>query len=162
MALANQVLLSLGSNLGNKIEQLHQAIRYLHNETGNVTNVSSAYKTAPWGKASTNSYMNQAVILETTLTPSKLLQSIQEIENRLGRIRTEKWGDRTLDIDIVFYDQSTISVPELSIPHSELANRRFVLLPANEIAPNWKHPIWGKTISELLNECSDTTAVNKY
>lgn len=156
-----EVLLILGTNLGDKKENLQTALRYLMEKAGKVHSVSSIYETAPWGKHSEHTYYNQALALETTLSPLHLLELIQHIEMQLGRVRQEKWGDRTLDIDILYYDDLILDEDRLKIPHPELPNRKFVLVPLSEIAPFYPHPILHKSVMELLQQTNDTGEVKK-
>ncbi|MBL7713725.1 MAG: 2-amino-4-hydroxy-6-hydroxymethyldihydropteridine diphosphokinase, partial [Chitinophagaceae bacterium] len=117
--------LLLGSNQGDRQAILQQALVLLEGPAGHIVQRSGIYETAAWGNTDQPSFLNQAVQLQTRLAPEALLSATQAIEHRLGRLRIEKWGQRTLDIDILFYDDLQMDTPQLRIPHPELGNRRF-------------------------------------
>lgn len=147
------VYLSLGSNLGHRRQNLDAAVRALKQRCGRVLQCSSYIETSPWGYASTNTYLNAAVHLETELTPRQLLEETQQIERDLGR--TEKtteqhYTDRPIDIDILLYGNHIVHEPDLQIPHPQLDKRFFVLEPLAEIAPDLMHPVLHQTIKQLL------------
>lgn len=148
--MSGRVYLGLGSNLGDKAENLAQAIRLLANHDKiKVTRKSSLYITAPWGKTDQDEFLNQVVEIDTKLTPLELLHVLQQIEIKLGRLRNEKWGPRVIDLDILLFGEETIALPELVIPHPHLYARLFVLIPLQEIAPQLLFPD-GKGIGEVL------------
>lgn len=153
--------LLLGSNLGNRELQLYEAKTLISNHCGSVINQSSLYETAAWGLTNQPNFYNQAIVLKTNLIPEVLMQTLLNIEDTMGRIRTIKYGSRNVDIDIQLIDDITKNSPLLTLPHPFLSERRFALLSLSEVAPNLKHPILQKTILELLNECSDTLDVKK-
>ena len=155
------IFLSLGSNQGDRQKNLRETIVQIAEVAGKIVKASPVYRTAAWGKTDQPDFLNQVIAIETSLTPEELLEKILAIEHRLGRIRTEKWAMRTIDIDILLFGNVIINSAALSLPHPELANRRFVLEPLNEIAPEYIHPILKKKISELLAECPDQLAVTK-
>ena len=145
-------LLSFGSNLGNRYETLNGAWQTL-GQTDNIETVrlSPFYETEPvGGPAEQPKYINAAGIIRTALPPMKLLEVLQKIETNFGRIRSERWGARTLDIDILLYEDRIVELSRLTIPHVEMLHRQFVLEPAKDIAGDWIHPFTGKTIEEHL------------
>ncbi len=153
-------LLLLGSNLGNRELNLQSSINNIQQqETCKIISISSVYETEPWGIPSNNNYLNQAAVIETSLNPFNLLTLLQEIEMESGRTRSVKWEDRIIDIDILLYNSFVLDSLGLKIPHPELPNRRFALLPACEIAPEWEHPLYHQSIKSLLEVCCDETKV---
>jgi 2-amino-4-hydroxy-6-hydroxymethyldihydropteridine diphosphokinase len=161
MQYMNKVFLLIGGNMGDRLQNLHQAIALLAATCGPVTQQSAVYETAAWGKTDQASFLNQALLLNTLLTPQELITTILSVEEQLGRRRMEKNGPRVIDIDIIFYNDLVMHEPHLTIPHPQLQNRRFVLIPLIEIAPDFVHPVLRKTLTELLSECRDDLAVNK-
>ena len=144
------VFLLLGSNLGRRELSLQKAIAYIGQEVGSVVKQSSVYETQAWGKTDQPDYLNQVIIVKTNLTPREVLKSILQIELNMGRERKEKWGERIIDIDILFYEDMIVNEADLVIPHPELQNRRFTLAPLAQIAPDWVHPVLNKTMFTLL------------
>ncbi len=155
------VFLLLGSNIGDRLGFLGDAYRKLDNEVGPVLKSSAFYQTAAWGKTDQPDFINQVLKLETKLTPRQVLDTILAIEIQLGRERAEKWGSRTIDIDILFYDQDVIDEPDLKIPHPNLHERAFTLVPLIEIEPNCFHPVLQKPVMELLTKLNDRLFVQK-
>lgn len=158
----HDVYLSIGSNLGNSAESLVAAIRQLREHTQiKVMHVSQFYKTEPLSLKQQNQpwYLNACVHIESSLSPIKLLRFTQDIENSFGRIRLEKWGPRTLDIDLLFYDDLIQKSSDLTLPHPELDKRRFVLEPLAEIAATKIHPIRGLSVQDLLKKSKDSKKV---
>ena len=145
--------IALGSNMGDKESYLNFAVSEL-DKAGScrVLSVSNFIITAPYGYTEQDEFLNGCMKLETLLTPHELLSLLHEIENKAGRIRDIRWGPRTLDLDIIFYDSNIISDDTLRIPHPQAHKRNFVLDPLNEIAPNFLHPVFNRTVSELLDE----------
>lgn len=144
------VYLLLGSNLGNRKEILEKAIELLSEKIGVIISQSKDYETKPWGVTDQPDFLNLAVSIHTNLKPLEILEQTQSIENQLGRVRKEKWGARLIDVDIMFYGDEIIEEPNLKIPHPLMQERDFALIPLVEIAPNFVHPVLGKTVSELL------------
>lgn len=155
------VFLLLGSNLGDKIGQLTEARQQISRLIGPIVTASSIYKTAAWGEENQDDFLNQVVWVNTKSQPYEVLNSTQHIEKQAGRIRQEKWGARTVDIDILFWDDKIVGNPDLKIPHPGIPDRRFTLVPLAEIAPLLVHPILQKTIEKLLEDCTDNLPVER-
>ncbi len=147
--------------MGKREQYLQRARELITESCGELKAISSIYETAAWGKTDQPMFLNQVVEIITVLSPKELLQKILNIERQLGRARHEKFGPRTIDIDILFYNEERHNSPSLTIPHPALQYRRFALTPMNEIAPGFVHPVLKKTIAELLEECPDDLPVNK-
>ncbi len=158
----NDVYLLTGGNVGDRLNNLQQAYKLIEKQVGQLLKKSSVYETAAWGLRNQNSFLNQVLLAATSLPAEKLLQTLLHIEQELGRKRLEKMGPRTIDIDILFYNNEIISSPRLTVPHPQIANRRFVLIPLNEIASGFVHPVLKKTINQLLEMCPDELGVKKY
>lgn len=137
----NNVFISLGSNIGNRLEHLKDAIQAIHtHEHMNVSLVSSIYETEPVGFSEQSNFLNLVVQIETDLDPQALLKQTQSIESRLGRVRKIRWGPRTIDLDILLYNNDNIEAENLIIPHLRMSERGFVLVPLLEIAPEITSP----------------------
>jgi len=145
-----RVYLSLGTNVGDREQMLQQAVSLLEGPDLHLLRASSVYETEPIDRLSQPWFLNLVVEAETDLFPRLLLARIQRIEKQLGRKRTIRAGPRTIDIDILFYGESVVRTPELVIPHPRLSERRFVLEPLAELAPELRHPLARRTIAELL------------
>ena len=154
-------ILLLGTNLGDRWDNLELCKARIAAEIGEIIVKSSVYKTAAWGKTDQPDFLNQVVIVDCSLAPAKLLKAINRIEKALGRVRTQKWGERIIDIDILYYDDRRINLPELTIPHPEIKNRLFTLIPLVQVCPNFRDPDLAVTVSELLAECKDKSEVTK-
>lgn len=150
----------LGSNINDPKLQLDEAIKRI-SKLGEVISKSSIYVTAAWGKTDQNDFFNQAIILTTKFQANELMEQLLQVEQSMGRIREQKWAERSIDIDIILIDNKIINSDNLNVPHPYMHQRRFVLEPCNEIAKEWTHPIFMKTISDLLLECQDTLRVQK-
>jgi 2-amino-4-hydroxy-6-hydroxymethyldihydropteridine diphosphokinase len=158
----NSSFLLLGSNLGDRIQYLEEAIRMVKEMGSSIVAGSSVYETEPWGFVSGDYFLNMVVELRTGMSPEGILSMINIIEERLGRTRSfEKYQSRTIDLDILFYNDMIIAKPGLIIPHPLIPERRFVLVPMNEIAPGYNHPVLNKSVSLLLEECKDQSEVKK-
>jgi 2-amino-4-hydroxy-6-hydroxymethyldihydropteridine diphosphokinase len=157
-----EVVLGIGGNKGDRAAYLKTAIEALCKQV-TLVGCSQIYETAVWGGMATNgNFLNQVVCIQTDLDPNSLLKLIQGIELDLGRTREQHWGDRTIDIDILFFGSEIWNTPTLSIPHPYLAQRRFVLQPLAEILPGKIHPVLGRTSLELLAECTDQGQVSVW
>lgn len=159
------VYLSLGSNLGDRVGYLQQATSLLNaSEKINVVATSSFYESEPWQMNSENWFVNAVIQIATTLTPEELLNACQRIEKQLGRKRlsSEVYADRTIDIDILFYDDLIIKTDRLVIPHRNFSKRAFVLVPMLEIAQDFVHPLYKKTVMELYEELENPEMVVLY
>jgi 2-amino-4-hydroxy-6-hydroxymethyldihydropteridine diphosphokinase len=156
MKTSNKVYISLGSNKGDKFQNLQNAINAIYQKIGIVKIISKVYKSPSFGFEGED-FLNICAIVETTLNPNKVLQDLLKIEKSLGRIRTKSknYEDRIIDLDILFYGDEVVKSKALKIPHPELQKRNFVLVPLNDIASNYIHPIYKKNVTELLQECED-------
>jgi len=151
----------LGSNLRNPEAQLSVARNHISVKIGEILNTSSLYATAAWGNTNQPDFLNQVIVIKTDFLANRLMETILKIEANMGRIRTLKNAPREIDIDILFFNNEIIDLPELVVPHPLLQERKFVLIPLNEIAPHFKHPILLKTTQELLEICTDSLDVQK-
>ena len=147
--------LLLGTNLGNRYQNLTDARRHLTQALGEAVNVSSIWETAAWGGVSQLPYFNQVLLIHTTLPPEALLELCLEVERQMGRERLVKWGDRTIDIDLLFCGHQVVDSSSLCLPHPRMAQRRFVLAPLAEVAGSWRHPVLHQTVHEMLAVCAD-------
>ncbi|MEP7374217.1 MAG: 2-amino-4-hydroxy-6-hydroxymethyldihydropteridine diphosphokinase [Chitinophagaceae bacterium] len=157
----NKTYLLTGGNIGNREEALGKALALIRQCCGHITTISSIYETAAWGKSNQPPFLNQVLEIDTALQPRPLLRQILKIENQIGRVREEKYGPRIIDIDILFFNKEIHNYPSLKLPHPEIQNRRFVLVPMAEIAAEFIHPVLKKTITELLAICPDKLEVSR-
>ena len=156
------IIILLGSNIGDRLSILEEASLQIGSRIGNPLISSSIFETEPWGFKHENYFLNQVIGLKTNLSPHMLLTELLRIEKEMGRERSkEGYQARTIDLDILFYNDLIISENNLEIPHPRLHERRFTLLPLNEILPDYIHPVLKKSVSSLLNECNDTLMVKR-
>ena len=157
----NKAYLLIGGNLGDRQQNLEKARSILNQHCGTIINVSSVYETDAWGNTEQPAFLNQAVEIETDFNAKKLMRWILKAEKIMGRTRNEKYGPRNIDIDILLFNEEVHYYTFLKVPHPELHNRRFALVPLAEIAPDVKHPVFNKSIYMLLKECKDELSVRK-
>jgi deoxyguanosine kinase len=159
----NTAFLSLGGNLGNRLENLEKTRAALNRQCGKIVQASGIYETEAWGHSSERKYLNQVVELQTKLDPRELLRKTLEIEKKLGRKRTSKrYTDRSADIDILFFNEEVIDTTHLQVPHPRLHTRNFVLAPLSEIAGKYRHPVLNKNVNSLLKESTDGLSVKLH
>ena len=158
----NKLILSLGGNKGNVSDTFFRVEKLISDEIGLITKTSSNYKTAAWGNTHQPDFLNKVIEVATELSVDDCLQKVLSIEKRLGRIRTEKkWEERTIDIDILFYNDLILNKKQLIVPHPYLQDRKFVLIPLVEILPDYNHPLLNKSLKVLLEKCVDVLDVQK-
>lgn len=157
----NTAYLLIGGNVGDRAANLQTALRRIAETCGTITTTSSLYETAAWGNTNQPSFYNQAVVVTTPLSPEGLMDQLLDIELEMGRIRTQKYGPRTIDLDILMIDDLVLNTEKLTIPHPQMHNRRFALLPLIEVAPTLIHPLFDQSIEVLLQNCPDTLDVQK-
>ena len=153
--------LLLGSNLGDSKKYILDAVGFIRTEIGIVKKTSSLYQTASWGKTDQPDFINQVLEVETILNPEQLLKNILVIEKKLGRERLEKWGSRTIDIDLLFYGDQIIQGLNLTVPHPFLHERKFTLMPLVELDPDLVHPVFKITVKQLFDSLDDHLSVFK-
>ena len=157
----NKAYLLTGGNEGNRLSHLLQAITNIEKYCGEIAARSSLYESAAWGKTDQPDFLNQTLLLHTNLNAQNLMRTILDIEEKMGRKRVRQYGSRTIDIDILFFNNEIIDAPSLVIPHPQIQNRRFTLVPMDELAPGLIHPVLLKSIHQLLEECTDPLDVKK-
>ena len=154
--------LLIGGNLGDRNAYLDFAMSHLGKSIGSIIKRSDRYESEAWGDRANHPFLNQVVEIETTLQPNEILKGILSIEQMAERTRIERWGDRTLDIDVLFIENQIIDEENLTVPHPRLAERKFTLMPLHDIDSEFIHPVMQKSIATLLEECTDNLNVNKY
>lgn len=160
LAVMNRAYILLGSNEGDRLSHLSNALERINKQAGKVMQSSAVYVTVAWGYKDQPDFLNQVVCIETSLTPHQLLKNLLDTEKELGRIRSgTKWMQRIIDLDILFYNDLILKEEELTIPHPHIQDRKFVLVPLREIASNLIHPVFKKDITALTAECKDTSEV---
>ncbi len=155
--------LGLGSNKGERINYIESALK----EIGKLVDTkilrsSEIYETEPWGVSGQNDYLNSVTEISTELTAADLLRKLKGIEKKLGRKESAKWHEREIDIDLLFYGDLIVENDLMKVPHHQIENRKFVLVPMNEISPDFVHPVFKKKISELLKDTNDKLSVTRY
>ena len=157
-----KLYLLLGGNLGNKSQVFKETTNLLNERIGKITRQSHIYETEPWGFESTDLFWNQVIELSVLISPQQVLNRVQQIEQQLGRTReAQHYDSRIIDIDILFYGDQVIMLENLTIPHPRIQDRKFALVPLNEIAIGLIHPVLQKSIGQLLLECTDQLRVEK-
>jgi 2-amino-4-hydroxy-6-hydroxymethyldihydropteridine diphosphokinase len=154
--------LLIGGNIGDRLGFMAAAKEKMKQKGIEILKLSSIYETAAWGNTNQPSFLNQVIEITTSFSPEDLLTELLSIEQSLGRIRAEKNGARTIDIDILYFESEIISKPGLSVPHDRISIRRFVLVPLTELIPDFIDPKTSKSIVEMLNNCQDTLEVTIY
>jgi len=153
--------LLIGGNEGDRTARLALAREHVATYAGEILRASSLYETAPWGRSDQPFFLNQALKVATGYEAAPLMSILLGIEEKMGRQRSEKYGPRVIDIDILFFNDAILRQPQLVIPHPEIQHRRFALAPMEEIAPDHIHPVFGKSVRELLQACTDPLTVKK-
>ncbi len=162
LCMMNQlVFLLLGTNIGDRHKNLLNALWAIEARAGTVRKRSAIYETEAWGKTDQPSFYNQVVQIATFLEPKALLDQLLSVEKTMGRLRNEKWGERIIDIDILFYGHEIVEAEGITIPHPELPYRKFALIPMAELADDFIHPKLFQTIHELLKNCTDVLEVKR-
>lgn len=162
MQYTNKAYLLTGGNQGDRLLYLQQALDLLNEHCGKAVSQSPIYETAAWGNEQQSAFLNQALELDTAYTAGELMTKLLWVEEQMGRQRLERYGPRTIDIDILFFNEEVYATPELIVPHPELQNRRFVLQPLSDIAAGFIHPVLNKSVYQLLRECPDELPVKKF
>ena len=158
----NKIYLGLGSNIGNREENLQTAQRFITEKFGTIISSSSMYETTAWGLTEQNAFLNQVICIETKFLPIVVLQIVLDIEKKMGRIREQKWGARVIDIDVLYHANEIIVTKNLTVPHPFIQERKFVLVPLCEIAGQFIHPKLQKTNLQLLEICQDLGEIKLF
>ncbi len=151
----------MGGNIGDRFKNLQTAKDLMSKQCGTIIKESSIYQTAAWGLTDQPDFLNQVIILSTSLNPETLIRSLLSVEETMGRKRSIKFGPRIIDLDILLIDDFLIESELLTVPHPALQKRKFALIPLNEVAPDLLHPVDNKTINQLLTDCKDELVVQK-
>jgi len=157
----NSAYLLIGGNIGDRIKNLAKTRSFIDMRIGKIVKTSAIYETAAWGITEQPDFLNQVLLVESKLPAQKIMQLILSIENKLGRVRTQKNASRIIDIDILFYNNEIINEMALTVPHPEIQNRKFALIPLNDIAPDFVHPILKLSLKHLLYISKDTLEVKR-
>ena len=148
----NKIYIQLGSNMGDRNSYIKESLLQIEKIIGTIIYESKTYESSPWGVTEQRNFLNKVISVKSDFSAKDLLKSLQKIENKLGRKRTEKWGERTIDLDILFYNDEIINTKELTIPHPHIQDRKFVLIPFAEMNGKFIHPTLKKDIFALLKE----------
>jgi len=158
----HQVFLGIGGNIGNKRTNFDKVYTHITNGLGEIVKHSSVYETPPWGFEADERFWNQVLLVETQLAPIEILQKVKEIESKFERKSdNQRYASREMDIDILYYDDLFLETENLIIPHPRIHQRKFVLVPLNEIAPDFKHPLLRFTSMQMLENCKDSSVILK-
>lgn len=157
----NEVVLLIGGNIGDRFYYLEKCTELIENQIGMLKKQSAIYETAAWGRLNQQDYLNQALLIETKLSPSEVLEQCEKIEGKLDRKREIHWGERTIDVDIIFYNRLIIQTKKLEIPHPRYHLRNFVLNPLSEIIPEFICPEFEESIQNLKLQCKDNLSTKK-
>jgi 2-amino-4-hydroxy-6-hydroxymethyldihydropteridine diphosphokinase len=157
----NKIFLITGANIGDRKKNLETAAAFIKERIGKIIKSSSIYETEAWGNNDQPAFYNQVFFLESDFSAEQTMEEILKIEKEMGRVRTTKNAARIIDIDILFFNDEIINSPNLIVPHKEISNRRFVLMPLNELAPTHIHPVLKKNMEELLSSCKDPLKVTR-
>lgn len=160
--MTNGIYLLSGSNLGDRVANMARALEFIEQEVGRIIAQSQLYETAAWGIEAQPSFLNQVMEIASTLPPMELLNTLLSIEKMMGRERRHKWGERLIDLDLLYYADWILDEPALQIPHPHLQDRRFTLVPLCELAPLLVHPVLKKNQLELLEACPDQLEVRVF
>ena len=155
------IIILLGSNLGDRLANLQQAIASIASFS-NILQQSNIYQTAAWGNTDQADFLNQAIEIQTNQTAENLMHALLAIESQMGRVRLQKWEPRIIDLDIIFYESAIHTTDFIQIPHPEMQNRSFVLKPLLDLIPNFEHPILKQNITQLWEKCPDQLEVSLF
>ncbi|WMJ75420.1 2-amino-4-hydroxy-6-hydroxymethyldihydropteridine diphosphokinase [Cytophagaceae bacterium ABcell3] len=158
----NEIYLLTGGNQGDRRQELESACVHIEEQIGTIAEKSKIYETAAWGKTDQPSFLNQVLKVSSPLSSQEVLKKIHQIETYMGRVRKERWAERNIDIDILYYNDDIIVCDHLKVPHPELHNRRFTLYPLVELAPDFLHPVFNISNQKLLAQCPDQCEVKVY
>lgn len=158
----NIIHIQLGSNIGNRNSYIKKSMLQIEKLLGIIICESSTYESIPWGVTEQRNFLNKVISVKSGFSAKETLKILQTIENNLGRKRIEKWGERTIDLDILFYNNDIINTNELTVPHPHIQDRKFVLIPFAEMNGKFIHPTLKKNMFALLKECKDTEEVSVY
>ncbi|HOU98647.1 MAG TPA: 2-amino-4-hydroxy-6-hydroxymethyldihydropteridine diphosphokinase [Bacteroidales bacterium] len=154
--------ISIGTNTGHRLQNIQKAIAEIKSGLGEVLQVSAVYESEPWGFESKNWFYNVVLTLQSNIDPQGLMTTLLDIEKKMGRERNAKgYADRCIDLDIILCNECTICSPNLTLPHPHMHERLFVLLPLQELMPQWIHPVYQKNINEMIRDSRDHSKINK-